>query len=283
MSGTSLQPFGFTFEVNARCDRNTFKSDLRRMLKPWFDNRAGARGWVFGPLVCLWLSPGRMGPSLVALILPGRAGTQATGVAGFDLAGTLMLVAIGLGAPIFSVFMRAIPVQALLVSLVAVIAMMTRSGLHHDADQLVRFLEKVGSPSSKPKNRSKLASSDTSFDHLRLSFNGEDKPGPPTARGIETALGDMEDGDFLVISTAREAYMQVARVEDEFIIELREGSRRSHVRASYADGRQGHDSEAGATFPLEVTLKALLAYAEGKQLPAILGWRQVWPTKSGRI
>lgn len=214
----------------------------------------------------LWLPPTlTMGGSAVALVLAHRTGTRVLGVAGFDLWGTSMLVGTGVGLPFVFAYMGTSLPQALWPSLLMMAVMLTRAWLHHDADPLVRFLERIAQPSGSQKR----------FHLFTLSIDGRDEPKPPTPRELEAALEDMQTGGFLIASAADEIYMQIARLDDGFLIERREGDGRSHFRASQSEDRQVLKEEAVTTFSLDVTRRTLLAYVEGRELPATLAWRRV--------
>lgn len=274
MSEDARHLIGFTFQVGSGRDPAEFAALIRRQWKAWFDKRSGARGWIVGPVTCLWHSPyWTPGPMVFALILRAERGTKVVGIAGYDLMGAIGLALVGIGVPIAIVEMGGSLLLAALIGGFALFALAWRANLHHEADPIVRFIEKVDKPPEPRKRNSKATATQRVFEQLTLTVDGMVQPGPVTAEMIADALASLAGGGFLIIAAAEETYMQVAEVGDEFIIERRDDDHRSHVRAIYADGRSGHESEAGTTFSAEVTLETLLAYAANKPLPSILAWR----------
>jgi len=90
----TFQPFGFPFDINSTHQPSDVKDAIRSGRKPLFDQQDGARGWVAGPLICLWFSAfDRQGPMLLGWISQSPSGTRIVGRAGSDLNGLLMLIA----------------------------------------------------------------------------------------------------------------------------------------------------------------------------------------------
>lgn len=280
MSDDGFQPFGYRVELLLKLPPDQLKAKMRSRLKGWFEMKPAARGWIAGPIICLWHEAfSRGGPVLVARIETNTFGSAIVGRAGFSLF-TAVLAALALPVTVF----LAIPflanaertIQSLLLPAIFVgipVALIWSShAFRHEADPLVRFLERLDQPPASRKRKTSDRPM-VRFEHLTLTINGKRQPKPVTAEMIEDALDDLAATGFLIIAAADETYMQVAEVDEEFVIETRDGGQASHVRAVYADGRSGHESDVGTTFSAEVTLEALLAYAAGKPLPSLLAWR----------
>lgn len=91
----AFQPFGFPFDIDSPLKQSDFKAAIRARKRPIFDQADGARGWIVGPLICLWHSAfDRQGPMLLGWISQSQSGTKVVGRAGSDLNGLLMLIAI---------------------------------------------------------------------------------------------------------------------------------------------------------------------------------------------
>lgn len=280
MSDDGFQPFGYRFELLSKLPPDQLKAKIKSRLKGWFEMKPAARGWMAGSVICLWNEAFRRGgPVLVARIETNTFGSAIVGRAGFSL---LMAVLAALALPVavlltFALLSRADgSIQSLLLPVIFVglpVALLwTSHAYRHEADPLVRFLERLDQPPTSRKRKT-WGRPVGRFDHLTLSVDGKEQPKPVTAEMIENALDGLEASGFLIIASADETYMQVAEVDEEFIIETRDGDERSHVRAVYADGRSGHESDVGTTFSAEVTLEALLAYAAEMPPPSILAWR----------
>lgn len=90
----AFQPFGFPFKIDSPLQQSDLKAAIRSGKRPIFDQANGARGWVLGPLICLWLSAyDPQGPMLLGWISQSQSGSRVVGRAGSDLNGLLMLVA----------------------------------------------------------------------------------------------------------------------------------------------------------------------------------------------
>jgi hypothetical protein len=80
----AFQPFGYRFDLAIRAKR-----------KGWFASKTGARGWMIGPLLCLWWDPyDKQGPMLIGWLSEDGFGTRIIGRAGSDLNGMLLFVVI---------------------------------------------------------------------------------------------------------------------------------------------------------------------------------------------
>src|SRR3546814_6101180 len=67
------------------------KIAIKSRKKGWFDAKNGARGWIVGPLICLWFSAfDQYGPMLFGVISSDAAGSRVRGRAGSDLNGVVM-------------------------------------------------------------------------------------------------------------------------------------------------------------------------------------------------
>lgn len=84
----AFQPFGFRFEINSTMPPEEAKAALRSGMKGWFEPKNAPRGWIVGPLICLWASAfNEYGPLLMGWISRDNFGTRVRGRAGSDLNG----------------------------------------------------------------------------------------------------------------------------------------------------------------------------------------------------
>ncbi|HZW16203.1 MAG TPA: hypothetical protein VFF66_08115, partial [Brevundimonas sp.] len=157
MNQIDLPPFGVGFEVSSTLSPDALKKAIRSRKKKLFDTRSGPRGWSVGPLICLWLSPyWTMGPNAVGLISRRGDASRIVGLAGFDLAGTAMLIVIALVGPLVIGLSGTAGFGFSMLTLVlfptgGLLILWSRAGFHHEADPIVRFLDTVSRPASRQK------------------------------------------------------------------------------------------------------------------------------------
>lgn len=246
--------------------------------------RSGARGWIVGSWICLWLNAfDRYGPFLLARFSGDGISTQIKGRAGSNLGGLIIGVMI-LGPVVLVLVVGFLASDhlsgvgvALAMFFVGIWGLLLWSGhaFRKDADPLVRFLEKTLRPTqdSAPPNRPARATTRP----LQLIVNG--KPGTKlrTTADIDSALDDLKSDDFLILEELPEDYIQTARVGDDFIIERREGSHSRHYEATRTDSAEFRSSARGPTFTRTETANVLVAYAMGEPFPSLVAWKKKWP------
>lgn len=87
----TFQPFGYRFNLETILAIAEAKAILRAKKKGWFSQGNGARGWIIGPLLCLWWDPlNRQGPMMIGWMSDNGFGTNIRGRAGSDLNGVAM-------------------------------------------------------------------------------------------------------------------------------------------------------------------------------------------------
>lgn len=263
-----FQPFGYRFDVRSTKSVAEAKAALRSNMVGWFQVQNGPRGWIVGPVICLWLSAfDQYGPMLFGRIAQDNFGTRVRGRAGSDLNGVLM-------------FSLLIPLTALLVyQLVlegsASVRLLLVFGLvflvggpliywsaHKDrrqAEPLVNFVRRALEVTvPKPARRIRAKSGLTL--PMQLVVCGDQRDGAPTTveavRDAVDAIQYNSDG-FAILERGEEQYMQTAVREGGFILEKREGSEVAHFAAKRLDG-------TGDLFSVEEITEALLSYLEGR-------------------
>ncbi len=282
-----FQPFGYRFEVGSPLPPARVKAALRSRMKGWFDASPGARGWIVGPFMCLWLSAfDRRGPMLLAAIGRGDLGTRVSGRAGSDLNG---LAAYALLLPVlaFSLYMMMATGEDSLQTVIIVSAVLLFSPLvfwwsHKDrrqADPLVRFVEEAVARadvlgSEEAVARAEAAGSTESTElaasrTLILTTSGADHRIAATREEIREALLACGDGDFVILSAADEIYIQTAFADGGYVLERRDGDAQAHFQAVRSD------DQSATTFALEEVEEAFLAWAEDTPAPDWLVWEPV--------
>ena len=267
----SLQPFGPPFEIDSPLSAAEVKARVRRRAKDWFERSNGARGWIVGPLVCLWWSAfNPRGPMLLGWISPSCAGSRILGRAGSDLNGvayvTLLIIIIVASQLIRMVFHveevgSALMSAGLLIVIVIPIWLLgawMRQPLHDEAEPLLRFLRNTATPSGHAKSTVKSRS-------LTLIFNDTARFGAVSAADLHDALSGLGPDDVLILEASAQDYVQTAWTDGGFILERREGDADRHFRAELRDG--------GIIIGFADVLAAFTAYVEARPLPSSLNWK----------
>jgi len=274
-----IPPFGFCFEVNSALSLEGLKSAIRSKKKPLFDMRSGPRGWFLGPLICLWLSPHwTMGPGAVGIVCRTGSTSKVVGLAGFDPAGTAMLLVISIGAPLVIGLSGTAGFGFSMIALIlfpagGALIMWSRAQFHHEADPIVRFLDKV---SRLPSNqgRARTAAIPPQRD-MTLTVDGEERSELPSWEEIEAALEGLESDGFMILAEGPETYVQLMRIGDEFVLEKREGGRHRHYQARRAAGHAGRSSATGPTFSTSEAQEVLAAYVSNAPTPTFILWVKI--------
>lgn len=276
----AFQPFGYPFDISSPLTPADLRKSIRSRSRDWFDMKNGARGWVVGPVVCLWFSAfDRHGPMLLGWISKNTWGTRIAGRAGSDLDGLLILVAIT-PLMVFCLFMMASTVGSRSLegavfaggffALICVIVLWAKHVFRREAEPLVRFLKEAATKSNSSRRAEPTAGTD--FSGLVLTVSGEDHAGDVTLDTIyEALLGIGVDG-FAVLASAPEIYLQTAWQDGGFIIEMRDGDEVRHFRAARSGRPVEPKDRSRLTFTFEEVLAVFIAYASGKPTPASVAW-----------
>lgn len=280
MNSVGIPPFGSGFEINSALSFEALRSAIRSKKKPMFDMRSGPRGWILGPLICLWLSPyWSMGPGAVGLISRNDSASRVVGLAGFDPAGSAMLLVISLIAPLLIGLSGIAGFGFSMLALVlfpagGVLIMWSRAQFHHEAEPIVRFLETIGRPA--PRQGQPAGSVAVPLQRpVTLTIDGEEQAGLASWEEICAALEGLGSDGFMILAEGPETYIQLLRVGDEFVLEKREGDRRSHFRATRREGHAGRSSAMGPTFSIAEARAVLAAHTSGSPKPDFVTWEKL--------
>lgn len=278
MSRVDVPPFGFGFAVNSALSAEALKGAIRSKKKKLFDTRSGPRGWALGPLICLWLSPyWTMGPNAVGLISRSGSASKIVGLAGFDLAGTAMLIVIAFVGPLVIGLSGKAGLGFSMLALIlfptgGLLIMWSRAQFHHEADPIIRFLDTVSHPASRQKRARNSAV--RLQRHMTLTVDGEEQSGFASWEEIEAALHGLESDSFLILDEGPETYVQLLRTNDEFVIEKRDGGRHSHFQAARTAGHAGRSSAMGPTFSTAEALEVLATHVSDAPMPTFIAWEK---------
>jgi hypothetical protein len=275
-----FQPFGYRFEVTSNLNLANAKKAIRAKKTDMFDMKNGARGWVAGPFICLWFSAfDRYGPMLFGLISAHNFGTRVHGRAGSDLNGVLMFTLL---IPLMAwlVFMmiskgQSSTEQLLWIGLIFLVGGPLLYWSAHkdrkDAEPLVRFLRKTLSPAAVLSSSAIIATDEIA--NARLILNGDQLEGQVTSEAIENALMRVGNGDFLIIETDTQDYIQTAFQEDAFRLETRKGGPTQHYRAVRVEKPADVTGNVADRFTFEEIQEALTAYIAGGDMPGFIRWQ----------
>lgn len=276
----AFQPFGYPFDISSAMSPSDLRKSIRSRSKDWFDTKDGARGWVVGPVVCLWFSAfDRHGPMLLGWISRSTWGTCIVGRAGSDLNGLLLLAAL---TPFmaFCIFMlastggsRSLEGAASaggIYALICGIVLWAKHVFRREADPLVRFLRDAATKASPSRQAQPTAGA--SFSGLVLTVSGEDHAGEVTPETIHEALLGIGRDGFAVLASAPEIYLQTAWQDGGFIIEKRDGDEARHFRAARSGRPVEPKDRSRLAFTFEEVLAVFIAYASGTPAPPSVAW-----------
>lgn len=277
-----FQPFGYSVEINSSIPVDDAKASIRKKKKGWFEVKNGARGWILGSIICLWLSAfDRQGPMFLGWIGADANGTKIRGRAGSDLNGVLMF---SLLVPLLAFLTFAIirdgsatpgliVVMFFLVLIGGPLVYWSAHTDRHAADGLVRFLaDAVASPQREKRSRLPAGSIPK---NLAMDVNGKIHPDPLTEQAIYDALLATGVGEPLILSTAPEIYMQTLSRDGRFVLEKREGSVIKHFRATRRSPIGGAQEVPKDLFTVDEVLAALIAFATNENMPDIVQWERM--------
>jgi hypothetical protein len=275
----AFQPFGYVFEIRSPLPPAAAAAAIRSRKKGWFHHADGARGWIVGPFVCLWLSAfDRYGPMLFARISGDDFGSKVAGRAGSDLNGIALLAGLlplmawllyeSVAAGDYTLKYLAITGGVILIS---PLAFWWSHKNRREAEPLVRFLEDTLTSSGRAL-RAKLATASVSRG-LTLNVAGKAHDGRVTPDAIHDALLSVGAGGFVILAKSDEAYIQTALQGGGYILEMRDGDVQQHFRAVRRSGVAAGDQ--GAVFIFEEVRETLMAYAAEAPMPRFLMWERM--------
>lgn len=273
----AFQPFGYPVQIESRIPLVDAKSAIRRRKKGWFDPKNGARGWILGPVLCLWFSGiDSRGPMVLAILSGDGQQSRLTGRAGSDLNGTIWLTLLTI--LILSILLlqtdqwRQNSGSLLLLSIFlgfgVPLTLWMASKDKREAEPLVNFLRDVLTPEGKASRKARQSVAIAK--KLVVDLNGDVLRGRVTANRLHTALLDVGSGGFLILSTAPDVYVQTAFRDGGYVIEERRGGS-LHFEAIRTDGNASDN-----IFTFDEVYQALLAFATDAPPPGFLRWERMY-------
>jgi hypothetical protein len=276
----AFQPFGYKFELLSPSTPCDVKAAIRSRKKGWLEQKNGARGWIIGPVLCLWFSAfDRYGPMLFGLITQGYDGTRVHGRAGSDLNGVMMFsLLLPLMAWIVftmiadgSVSARELVVFALVFLIGGPLMYWSAHKDRRDAEPLVRFLRDAITAGGQAL-RAKSATVDIS-PALSLDIAGETCEQPLTPAMIHDALLNAGARTSVILASGPESYIQTVFRDGSYIVEMRKGGSHYHFKAVRRPTAMSlSENDSVMHFNFEEVCEAFMAYATGSPTPHFLKW-----------
>lgn len=276
-----FQPFGYRFEIVSPSQPSEVKAAIRSRKKGYFHPKDGARGWIVGPFICLWFSAlDSRGPMLFGRIARANLGTKITGRAGSDLNGLAMSSLILALIPLLLVLMiSAGDYTANHLVFTGVFVLFSPLAFwwsHKDrrqAEPLVRFLRDSVTVSGRTlRAKSSATALSKAF---TLNVGGDDLKGAVTPESIHDALLAVGEGNFVILSSAPEDYIQTTFRDGDYVLEKREGSNEQHFEAKRRSVAASDATDAKSLLTFEEVREAFIAYASEDSMPTTIFWERV--------
>lgn len=278
----AFQPFGYPIQIESRMSLVDAKSAIRHKTKGWFDPKNGARGWILGPVLCLWFSGvNAQGPMVLAILsgdglrsrLVGRAGSNLNGTIWLTLLTVLILPILLLQADQWHPNIGALFVVALIFGLGLPLTLWMASKDKREAEPLVKFLRDVLTPEGKASR--KVRQSVAIAKKMTVDLNGDVLKGKVTANRVHAALLDIGPDGFLILSTAPDIYMQTAFKDGGYVIEERKGGS-LHFEAIRTESDAAAHTAPANIFTFDQVYQVLLTFATDAPPPEFLRWERIY-------
>ncbi|WP_336978760.1 hypothetical protein [Altererythrobacter fulvus] len=278
----AFQPFGMRFEAISYLAPPEAKAAIKARLKGWFDVTRAPRGWIVGPVICLWLSAfDRHGPMLFGFMsnrdgvtrISGRAGSNLNGmVFAVFLAVILPIIAIGLvsnrqaSAALLFVLGFSFPFCGL--------ALWSGHAFRRDAAPLVDFLDKTLSKGPAPQRREAPVSEYAGpYLPMTLQVDGEKLEGRATPEVIREAIDGIAAAGtgFAILDHADGSFIQAALEHPGFVIERGPGSG-EYVAARRLSAPSEEEWTSPRHFSGAEVQAAFIAFLAGNSEPRGMQW-----------
>ena len=279
-----FEPFGYRVDLLAPYSMAETQGRIRAGLKPLFEPRNGARGWVVGPLFCLWFSMvNRSGPMVFGIIsqegdqtrLRGRAGADLNGIA-FITLGAFMGISALLGAirKEDTGFGDPLLLAAIVFGGVPFLWWMAHRD-RRQADPLVRYLsDAVGGSGQSLRAKSRAV---TVMPGLVLSVGDEKLNRAVTSDLLHDLLIGVAPGSSLKVETKTSGYIYIVFRDGDYAIGKAEAPEHGRLYAVHKDTETIQRALKHDVFTFEEAREILMAYVSSAPDPAFLEWSAVKP------
>lgn len=268
-----MLPRLFTIECDQTPDQ--VKGATKNSLVGWFEARDAPRGWIVGPVLCLWRTALANDDVVYAIIRQKAWRTQIVGFALDQLAGvfcalllvvTLLWLVIGTASGSLYL-MGTLPLGLVVATLLALVIFWSRS--ETEARTISFLRSKFGNDHEPRGSRASIDLPEVSgpVRSMQLQLSGRSRTAPATVDGVIAGMRSIERGDeeFLILFTGEQCYLQAAPRDEGFVVEWRDGSEGRHFVARVKDAPRYNLSA-------DEILALALIYLQGGEWPDEIQW-----------
>ncbi|MFB0612173.1 hypothetical protein [Aurantiacibacter poecillastricola] len=264
------------FRIQSRLPPEQVRGLVKGAFVDWFEIREAPRGWIIGPLMCVWRTAFTNDNTVYALIL--RAGWR-TRVVGFSLSDVARpFFALCLLAILWGIWNQYAAGEMLLrgailfsVIIGALFTLLARWPMAKREPPSVRFLRRLIEQDravSEEVEEVPLPTFECNPRALDLILSGMPTGRVESAADVISAFRKVEDAseEFIILAASDEQFIQSAPMGDGFIVEWRDGSEDRHFTARLAADREEELCAREA-------LALLLTFAHDAAWPDSVIWR----------
>lgn len=280
----SFEPFGYRVDLLSGYSMTETQARIRAGLKPLLEPRNGARGWVVGPLFCLWFTTlSRSGPMVFGIIsrqgdqtrLRGRAGSDLNGIAFMTLWAFMAIAALlGVIRKEDTGFSDPLLLAAIVFGGVPLVWGMAHRDRRH-ADPLVHYVRDavaISGQDLRAKSRGV-----TVMPGLAVSVGGEKLINPVTPDLLHDLLIGVGPGSALKVETVAGAYLYATFEGGDYAIAKADAHQRPPVYAVHKGMEAVQRAISRDVFTFEEAREILMTFASSAPDPAFLEWSAVKP------
>lgn len=267
------------FRIDCADQPEQVKVTIKEALSDWFDPREFPRGWIAGPVICLWRTAMTNDNIVYAVILRDGWRTRIIGFTLSQFARSFFIFAL-LGAIIWLIastvqgdlfLIGTLPLAILCGAALAVLIFWPESS---QEDRTVTFLrEVVEGQTRKPRLQPAFTRPATYGEAraLELVVSGRSVASLATAEAVIAAFRAMDDGEeeFLILAAGENEFFQSAPGPDEFFVEWRDGCRERHFVAQCAGSE-------GKPLAMQDALRLALDFLHGAEWSENAEWVKLY-------
>lgn len=108
-----------------------------------------------------------------------------------------------------------------------------------------------------------------------LNVGGDSRADPVTPDAIHEALLALGAGDFVILESGPETYIQTTFRDGGYILEMRDGDKLRHFQAKRRSVAPKSPSESHSMFTFEEVREAFIAHASEAPTPPFLTWERM--------
>lgn len=280
----SFEPFGYRIDLSSPYSLTETQARLRAGLKPLLEPRSGARGWVLGPLFCLWFTAlSRSGPMVFGIISQQGGQTRLSGRAGSDLNGIAFMTLWACMA--IAALLGVIRKENTGFDDPLLLAVILFGGLpllwwtaHRDrrqAEPIVCYMrDAVALSGASLRAQSRAV---TVVPGLAVSVGGQKLIDPVTPDLLHDLLIGVGPTSALKVETVTSAYLHVTFGGGDYAIAKAEAHQGPPLYAVHKSTEAARRAISRDVFTFEEAREIVMSYASSAPDPAFLEWSAVKP------